>query len=111
MRGTRWSASVERFAVCPIVEGALLRYLLRVGESPASARAVLAAVRSVPTVEFWSDSVSWVDTDLDHVRGHRQVTDAYLAGIARARHDAFLATLDEGLAREVTDVTLLVPRG
>ncbi|WP_219069961.1 PIN domain-containing protein [Candidatus Mycobacterium methanotrophicum] len=32
-RATRWAAGIEYFAICPIVQGALLRFLLRMGES------------------------------------------------------------------------------
>lgn len=48
-RTSTWSAGIERFAVCPVVEGALVRFLIRIGESvrvivrtptgPAAARA------------------------------------------------------------------------
>ncbi len=40
--------------------------------------------------------------------GHRQVTDAYLASLARA-HSGRLATMDRGLAALHPDVTVLVP--
>ena len=31
-RASTWAATVNRFAVCPIVEGALVRFLVRTGE-------------------------------------------------------------------------------
>jgi len=34
-RASRWVAGIERFALCPVVEGALVRFLVRVGETPA----------------------------------------------------------------------------
>lgn len=34
-RASTWAATVDRFAICPIVEGALVRFLVRLGESPA----------------------------------------------------------------------------
>ena len=46
-------------------------------------------------------------TDAD-IANHRQVTDAYLAALARAR-GARLATLDRGLAAAHPDVAVLVP--
>jgi predicted nucleic acid-binding protein len=41
------------------------------------------------------------------VVGHRQVTDAYLAQLAR-HHDGQLATLDSGLAQQHSDVAVLI---
>jgi toxin-antitoxin system PIN domain toxin len=107
-RVAAWAAAEKRFALCPITEGALIRYCLRVGESTATARAVLAAIREMPSVEFWPDALSYDSVDLDHVRGHRQVTDAYLAALARARAGSKLATLDQGLALAAPDVALLI---
>jgi len=34
-RVAAWLAGVERVALCPIVEGALIRFLVRIGESSA----------------------------------------------------------------------------
>ena len=107
-RASAWVAGVDRFALCSVVEGALVRYLVRIGESAATATAVLRAVHAVPTCDFWSAAPSYVDTDLGHVRGHRQVTDAYLVGVAAA-HGARLATLDEGLAAASPGTVDLVP--
>lgn len=103
-----WAASVDRLAVCPIVEGALVRFLVRVGERPDVAKQVLRLVREHPRCEFWSDDLSYVGVDLGHVRGHRQVTDAYLASLAASRVGYLLATLDQGLASALPDVTHLI---
>lgn len=108
-RASAWASRTTRFAVCPVVEGALVRFLIRVGESAGVARQVLGVVQALPACEFWPDSLSYASADLDGVRGHRQVTDAYLVGLAAARTDARLATLDEGLARSHPERTLLVP--
>lgn len=108
-RVTRWAAGVGRFALCPIVEGALIRFAMRLGATVAEARQSLRLVRNRQGYEFWPDSLSYADTQLDHVRGHRQVTDAYLASLARSRPDGLLATLDEALARAQPDHTVLVP--
>lgn len=102
-----WAAGVDRVAVCPIVEGALIRFLVRMGESATAAASVLRAVRAMPRCEFWPDSLSYADADLARVRGHRQVADAYLAGLAAA-HDGVLATFDRGLAQEAPDRIVLV---
>jgi uncharacterized protein len=109
-RATAWAAGIDRFAVCPVVEGALVRFLVRSGESPAVATQLLEAIHAVRSCEFWPDGVSYVDADLRHVRGHRQVTDAYLVSMAAGRRGAKLATMDEGLCQERPDLTLMVPK-
>lgn len=111
-RVTRWAAAdVERFALCPITEGAWLRFAVRLGASMTEARQALRLVHNRAGYEFWPDSLSYVDANLDHVRGHRQVTDAYLASLAGSRADSKLATLDEGLAKAQPELTVLVPAG
>lgn len=107
-RASRWVAGIERFAVCPVVEGALVRFMLRIGESAQVAQQVLGSVRLMPRCVFWAAELSYADVALQHVRGHRQVTDAYLASLA-AGHGSILATLDEGLVHDLPELTLLVP--
>ena len=89
---------IDRFALCPIVEGPLIRFLVRLGQSPATGQAVLDGLYASTRCEFWPDDLSYRGAVLTHVAGHRQVTDGYLAAVA-AGNDAVLATLDEGLAR------------
>ena len=108
-RTSDWASGITRFAVCPVVEGALVRFLVRVGESAVVAQQILRAVHSLSGCEFWPDSLSYAASDLGRVRGHRQVTDAYLVGLAATRADATLATLDEGLVQSQPERTLLVP--
>ncbi len=107
-RSIDWMAGVDIFAVCPIVEGALIRFLLRMGESIDTASAVLSGVRAHPRCEFWPDSVSYLDAELTTVRGHRQVSDSYLVALARDR-GGLLATLDKPLNRRHPDHSLLLP--
>jgi predicted nucleic acid-binding protein len=64
-------------------------------------------VRALPNCDFWPDTASYADIDLAHVRGHRQVTDAYLARLAQL-HGGVLATFDEGLVASLPDCTVLV---
>jgi len=106
---TEWlSASDAGFATCPITQGSLVRFLVRMGQSAAAAREVISAVEGASRHEFWPDSVSFADIEIGGVVGHRQVTDAYLAQLARSRN-GHLATLDTGLAHLHSDVAVLIP--
>jgi toxin-antitoxin system PIN domain toxin len=107
-RASIWASTVDSFATCPVVEGALVRFLVRLGESAITAVEVIQRIRNLPAGEFWPDSISYADIDLGHVVGHRQVTDAYLVNLAGS-HAATLATLDEGLASLLPDHTFLLP--
>lgn len=108
-RASTWAATTDRFALCPIVEGALVRFLVRIGERTQAATQVLRALHAMPRCEFWPDSLPYTDAPLDHVRGHRQVIDAYLAGLAASRPHAQLATFDTALAHELPAQCHLVP--
>jgi uncharacterized protein len=102
------SVSGAGFATCPITQGSLVRFLVRTGQSATAARDVVSAVASANRHEFWPDTVSFADVEVDGVVGHRQVTDAYLAQLARSRKGQ-LATLDSGLAHLHSDVAVLIP--
>jgi toxin-antitoxin system PIN domain toxin len=108
-RASAWAGTIDRFAVCPVVEGALVRFLVRAGERAAAAQQVVRALADRPGYDFWPDSLSYAETDLAGVLGHRQVTDAYLVGLAGEHRRGLLATLDESLARNSPDWTLLIP--
>jgi toxin-antitoxin system PIN domain toxin len=108
-RVTHWAADVGRFALCPIVEGALIRFAVRLGATVVEAQQSLRLVRNRRGYNFWPDSLSYADARLDDVRGYRQVTDAYLVSLAVAHSDGILATLDEALARAQPDQAVLVP--
>jgi toxin-antitoxin system PIN domain toxin len=107
-RAVAWAAKVDRIALCPIVEGALIRFLIRAGESQATAASTLSAMYASPRCEFWADSISYTTADLGHVVGHRQVTDAYLASLAASR-GCRLATFDLALAGVLTGDIELIP--
>jgi predicted nucleic acid-binding protein len=107
-RATQWAARIQHFAVCPIVEGALMRFLLRIGEGVEAATEMLRAVHDISRCEFWADSLSCANAEFSHVRGYRQVTDAYLASLAGSRKGV-LATLDEALAAALPATVSLVP--
>jgi uncharacterized protein len=96
------------FATCHSTEGSLVRLLLREGASSASVTAVITAVGEHPRHEFWEDDLSYRAVDLRGVVGHRRVTDAYLAMLARKRGGR-LATFDKGLVALHRHMADLVP--
>jgi hypothetical protein len=95
------------FATCPITQGALIRLMLRHGASAAQATAVLGSLTSNKAHQFWPDDLDFGKVAMTGVIGHRQVTDAYLAALARHHHGR-LATFDQGLAALHPDVALTV---
>ena len=95
------------FATCPITDLALVRFLVREGTSAADAAEVLAAIARHPRHRAWPADLPASAVPWGAVQGHRQVTDAYLAALARAR-DGRLVTLDRGLAATHPDVADLV---
>jgi len=107
-RAARWASSADRIALCPIVEGALVRFVVRLGNRVEVASALLAALHASPRCEFWADDISYQEADLRHVVGHRQVTDAYLVALAEARGGR-LATFDEALWRTLPARVELIP--
>ena len=111
-RASDWLETIDSFAVSPVIEGALVRFLVRLGERAASAAQVVRAVHAADGYQFWADDQSYGTIDLTHVRGHHQVTDAYLLGLVRAhdkaRNPARLATLDEALAQRSPELVVLL---
>ena len=104
-----WFAGLDdAFATCPITQGSLGRLLIRQGQNAEDARAVVIALTHSPRHEFWPDSVSFTDVKLHGVIGHRQVTDGYLAQLARVNRGR-LATFDRGLVALHPDIAELVP--
>jgi predicted nucleic acid-binding protein len=104
---SRWLAGAGPFAVCPVAQGALTRAVVRLGGTVAEARALLDSLAERPGYEFWPDSLDYRRLDTSGVRGHRQVTDAYLVGLAQSR-GARVATLDEGMAQSRPNATELI---
>ncbi|MDQ3987830.1 MAG: PIN domain-containing protein [Actinomycetota bacterium] len=98
----------EPLASCPVTEGTLLRLAIRAGARATQAKRLLGEVLADHRHEFWPDEISYGEVPLTGVIGHRQVTDAYLAQLARIRGGR-LATFDQGLAELHRDVAELVP--
>ncbi|WP_280261917.1 TA system VapC family ribonuclease toxin [Nocardia wallacei] len=103
-----WFGELDgKFATCPVTQGSLLRLLIREGQNTKTAVEVLAGVTAHESHEFWPDSLSFPQVTMDSVIGHRQVTDAYLAQLAR-EHRGRLVTFDQGLAAVHPDVVDLL---
>ncbi|MFT4257415.1 MAG: PIN domain-containing protein [Pseudoxanthomonas sp.] len=106
----RWFLSLDLpFATCPITQGTLLRLMLVTGAvgKMTEAISVLRELVGHPRHRFWPDSLDYLQTDMKGVLGHKQVTDAYLASLAR-KHGGKLATFDQGLAALHPDVVELL---
>lgn len=100
---TKWLGPDRAFATCPITQGTLLRLLLRNGRSATDAWAALAAITARDEHEFWADAMGYTAVPSRGVMGHRQVTDAYLAELAR-QHGGRVATLDGGFVTAHPDI-------
>lgn len=100
----------ESFATCPVTEGTLLRLLMQHGrdKSSAAAWAALARIHGHPRHIFWPENFSYSEIDPSRLTGHRQITDSWLAELAR-RNGGKLATLDVSLHALWPESTLLIP--
>jgi uncharacterized protein len=106
-RAQRWfrGHSKQGWATCPLTEAGFVR----VASNPAFSSDALATREALDLLgmnlgtefhRFWPDDVSLADAVKAlgiRLSGHKQVTDAYLLGLA-SRHDGKLATLDHSLA-------------
>jgi len=109
------------WATCPVTENGLVRVLTNAAYSGSSFRPAdildrLGTFRASGDHRFWPDAVSLCDDRLFNtalIRGHRQVTDIYLLGLARYS-GGVLATFDKSIplaaVRGATRAHLLVIR-
>ncbi|MGC1208967.1 MAG: hypothetical protein WA880_13515, partial [Ornithinimicrobium sp.] len=70
-----------------------------------TAHSLLAGVRADPRCVLTPDTLSYADTDLMSLQGHRQDADLYLVELARVNRGT-LVTLDRALASRYEDVVL-----
>ena len=106
-----WFASVsDGVATCPITQGALVRLSMQREESAGAAVEALRSLTNANSHEFWPDDVGYDEVRMTGVLGHRQVTDAYLAQLAR-EHGGRIATFDRAFAALHNDVAELIPVG
>ena len=106
-RAHRWFANAARhgWATCPTTQSGLVRVSSNpaaVGETvmPRQAIELLRRLIAVRGHEFWPEDRPFSETIVGGgtaLLGHKQVTDAYLVGLAQ-RHGGRLATLDGRIA-------------
>jgi predicted nucleic acid-binding protein len=107
-RAAAWFATLDGFALCPQTEAALLRFLIRLGESPTTALAVLDGVAGHTGCEFWSADASHRGLDAADLGDAAQLSEAYLARLAASRGGQ-LATLDPAVAERLGSGATLIP--
>jgi predicted nucleic acid-binding protein len=92
-----------------VTEGALVRFHARLSEASGVqlAKAILRSIEQLPHHQFWAADLPFSSLPERGLRGHKQVTDAYLVAITRARKGR-LATLDEALSAWHPDACLLI---
>jgi len=105
-----FDSHTDRFATCAITQGTLLRVHMIMARDTRAAAAwqTLRAVEAHPRHVFWNDGFSYSAVSHAGLRGPKQVTDAWLAELARRRNGK-LATLDTALAALHADVAFLIP--
>ncbi|MDZ7640402.1 MAG: VapC toxin family PIN domain ribonuclease [Bryobacterales bacterium] len=94
-RAAAWFRKGHRFVPCPITQGAVFRFHLRVVSTPRPPPPRPSSMESPPCRATSSGPMmlpTWISPTTGLV-GYRQVTDAYLVLLAR-RHDGALATMD-----------------
>jgi predicted nucleic acid-binding protein len=110
--------SLDQFATCSITQCGLIRLLMLNVDGFSyefdEANTALKEFVNRPQHIFWANlpPVSTLIQPIAHrLQGHRQITDAYLLGLA-AHHKARLATLDKGViylaGREFADFVELI---
>jgi len=107
-RAGRWFANhaVHGWATCPITQAALVRVLSNPAFSPraltpSQALQVLTANVKLAGHQFWGDSIGLREALMQMpsaLSGHKQITDAYLIGLA-IHNRGKLATLNRRILK------------
>ncbi len=92
------------WATCPLTQCAFVRIssnqkIIPDAVTPKEALALLEDVVKHANHTFWTNDISILEDHIpsDLLVGHRQITDAYLLGLA-IRHGGRLVTLDKGVS-------------
>ena len=97
--------SDQVWATCPVTENGFVRILSNpsyptVDENPSGLVSSLNKLkRNYKNAEFWEDTISISNKDIfeyNFLLSHKQVTDAYLLGLA-IKNNAKLVTFDRGI--------------
>lgn len=110
-RARAWAETLrEPFATCAATQGTLLRLHMQFAadRSASAAWRVLERICADPSHVFWSEAPTYLALPSQRIIGHRQVTDAWLAALAR-RQGGRVATLDTSFASLHSDVVALIP--
>ena len=111
-RARRWfsETSPDPFATCSVTQGTLIRLHMHQASNRSAAAAwrALAEIEAHPRHVYWDDDLPYRDGPPAVLQGPRQITDAWLAQLAR-RRGARVATLDGPLAALHADVATLLP--
>ena len=97
------------WATCPLTQSGFIRAssnprVVDEAVSPGEAVAHLRKLQELGSHEFWPDDLDFAGENripIDHLMGHRQVTDAYLLGLSIHRV-AQLVTFDRGIQNLVS---------
>lgn len=98
------------WATCPVTQIGFVRIssnpkFIDGAVTPGAARRLLRQATRAEDHQFWPDDLDFLGDDVlpaSHLLGHRQVTDAYLLGLA-INHGGKLATMDNGIAALLPD--------
>src|ERR1700721_3046916 len=96
--------SSEGWATCPLTQAAFVRIVSNPDFSPSAvspgeATQALRKSMAHPNHEYWPADVSYLEATepfLSQIVGHKQVSDAYLLGLA-IHHKGKLVTMERGI--------------
>lgn len=104
-RAREWFASQRGvWGLCPLTEAGYIRITTNPAihstvRSMEQSKAILQSLKGFADHLYWEITTSWVDLTArfaSRIKGHQQVTDAYLLGLA-IKEDGVLVTFDRGL--------------
>jgi toxin-antitoxin system PIN domain toxin len=100
----------RQFATCAMTQGTLLRLHMAMAKDKSAKAAwlTLQHVMRLSNHRFWDEGFSFNEVEHRHMQGPKQVTDAWLAALARRRRGK-LATFDSSLAALHADVAECLP--
>jgi len=110
-RCNKWFAGqVHSFATCSVTQAILLKMHMKMAadNSAQAAWNTLKQIVNHSKHQFWEDNFSYQDVPFQLLYDYRQVTNAWLAELARRRAGK-VATLDASFAALFPDRVVIVP--